>query len=73
MCESITKYDNLTHISNALTDLYETMSVIYEGLYKGGMEEASPHCILTLQSAVEDIIHLVEEERQRIKKEGHED
>lgn len=73
MRDILDEIDSLTHIKWALTDLRETMAVIYEGLYKGEMTESSPHCILTLQTAVDNIIRMVEEEQQRIKEEGHED
>nr|WP_308624594.1 hypothetical protein [uncultured Eisenbergiella sp.] len=72
MEDRIRNIDVLTEIRKALEDLCATMAVIYEGLYKGGMTEESPHCILLLQSATEAIIRRITEEEEKIKREGDE-
>lgn len=59
--------DSLTHVAMELEHLSQTMFVIYEGLDTGGMVEDSPHCILVLQTVVEGILNMVQEEQQRLK------
>nr|WP_308626159.1 hypothetical protein [uncultured Eisenbergiella sp.] len=73
MADSIRSLDNLTNIKGKLENLYGTMAVIYEGLFTGEMTEESPHCILVMQTVLKEIISMVEEEQQELKKEGHED
>lgn len=69
MKDNIEKIDILMRIERSLDNLSQTMSVIYEGLYEGGMVEDSPHCILVLQSAVQEIIRIVNEERENLNRE----
>lgn len=70
MKDNIEKIDNLSHIARSLDDLNQTMFVIYEGLYNGEMVEDSPHCIMVLQTALQEIIRMVNEERERLNNEG---
>lgn len=73
MVDSIRSIDNLANIKGKLENLYGTMAVIYEGLYTGEMIEESPHCILVMQTALNEIISIIEKEQQELGKEGHED
>lgn len=54
--------DTIKEVRDLLENLIGTMSVIYEGLNSGTVEEESPHCILVLQKAAENILELVEKE-----------
>lgn len=69
MHNNVEKIDILSYIVKSFDDLSQTMFVIYEGLYKGGMVEGSPHCILVLQSAVQEIIRTAEGEKERLSNE----